>query len=174
MITENTDIYLRAVEEQDVDLLYKWENNDEIWEVSETHTPLSKKVLKDYIETTKYDIYTTKQLRLLICKKEDNQPIGSVEFFDFDPFHQRAGVGIMVYNKEERKKGFAKQALQSFIDYCFNYLNMHQLYCDIATKNEASIKLFESTGFKLSGVKKQWKKQTSGYEDVHFFQLLNE
>ena len=39
------------------DLLYKWENDIEIWEVSNTKTPYSKHVLAQYLVESAKDIY---------------------------------------------------------------------------------------------------------------------
>ena len=63
----NDDIIrLRALEPEDLECLYQWENDMDLWEVSDTLTPFSLFTLKKYIETCHLDIYTTKQLRLMI------------------------------------------------------------------------------------------------------------
>ena len=59
-------VKLRPLEPDDVDLLYKWENNPEIWHISNTLVPFSKIILKKYIESSTLDIFETKQLRLII------------------------------------------------------------------------------------------------------------
>ena len=61
------NIYLRALEPQDLDFLYHLENNPEIWEISGTTAPYSKHVLQLYLENAHKDIYEVKQLRLCIC-----------------------------------------------------------------------------------------------------------
>lgn len=57
---ESNLIKLRAPEPSDLELLYTWENNMEIWKVSNTHTPYSKYVLKKYIESSHLDIWESK------------------------------------------------------------------------------------------------------------------
>ena len=48
----NDDIIrLRALEPEDLECLYKWENDMDLWEVSDTLTPFSLFTLKKYIET---------------------------------------------------------------------------------------------------------------------------
>ena len=63
---KNNLVRLRALEPEDVDILYRWENDIDVWKVSNTIAPFSKYILRQFIENQKYDIYETKQLRLII------------------------------------------------------------------------------------------------------------
>ena len=165
------ELTLRALEPEDIDILYQWENNMDIWEVSNTLTPFSKYQLKKYIEQAQLDVFQTKQLRLIIELESGNTIVGLIDLFDFDPFHQRGGVGIIIH-KDFRQKGYAKEALSLFAEYCFNNLGLHQLYANISITNKASIALFEKVGFSLSGTKKQWRKTKDGFIDECLYQLF--
>ncbi len=171
---EDDGIILRALEPEDVDLLYKWENDMKLWVVSNTLTPFSRYQLKQYVENSKLSLYQLKQLRLIIevKNKESSSPVGMVDLFDFDPFHSRGGVGIVI-NSSFRKMGYAKKALSLFIEYCFGYLGLNQLFANILVDNKASISLFESLGFELSGKKREWQKTKNGFVDELFYQKLN-
>ena len=93
--------------------------------------------------------------------------------FDFDPYHLRAGIGILIYSEENRKKGYATEALQLLINYSFHYLGLHQLYCNIASDNMKSIKLFTKVGFIIVGEKKDWIKTPSKWINEYLLQLIN-
>ena len=68
MITlKGTTIYLRALEPEDLEFIYKIENNESIWDVSNTQTPYSRFLIRQYLENAHQDIYEAKQLRLVIC-----------------------------------------------------------------------------------------------------------
>ncbi|OFY82479.1 MAG: GNAT family N-acetyltransferase [Bacteroidetes bacterium RIFCSPLOWO2_12_FULL_35_15] len=164
-------ISLRAIEPQDIDLLYQWENDTENWTVSNTQTPFSRFVLEQYIATAHEDIYSVKQLRLIICDPE-NKAIGSIDLFDFEPNHLRAGIGILIADKTDRKKGYASEALSLLTNYCFFSLNLHQIYCNITTDNETSILLFQKHGFQITGIKKQWIRDGDKYKDELILQLV--
>lgn len=174
---ENDTIKLRAPEQSDIDLLYIWENNMEIWKVSNTITPFSRFVLKKYIETAHLDIWDTKQLRLIIEAKDQSSlmfvPVGLIDLFDFDPFHLRAGIGILIANAEFRQKGYATEALKLMIRFSFETLQLHQLYCNISSDNTISLQLFSNVGFEVIGVKKGWLKKVSGWQDEIMLQLIN-
>lgn len=166
------EIILRAVEPEDLELLYRWENNIDYWLISNTIKPFSKYTLKKYIENSHKTIFETGQLRLMIDTKENKKTIGTIDLFDFDPFHQRAGVGILIADESSRRKGFASMALKCLIDYCFNTLQLHQLYCNILSSNCESMELFKKLGFIETGIKKDWIKTSNGYLDEHLFQLI--
>lgn len=169
-------VSLRALEPEDIDLLYTWENDRQVWQVSHTLTPFSRYILEKYLENSHLDIYQTRQLRLMIDLPESGRgetTVGAVDLFDFDPFHLRAGVGILIYGEENKNKGIATAALRELKQYAFSVLHLHQLYCNIAADNDISLKLFKSAGFEIIGVKKDWLKRTSGFENEVLMQLIS-
>ena len=167
------DIKLRAVEPEDLELLYKWENDISNWTISNTITPFSKYTLRRYVENSHKSIYETGQLRLMIDYIPDNLSVGSIDIFDFDPYHLRAGIGIMIANEKYRRKGLASMSLKCIIDYCFKTLQIHQLYCNVLSDNHESIQLFVKLGFVHAGIKKEWVKTPEGFIDEYIFQLIN-
>ena len=169
---ENLSISLRAPELEDLDMLFIWENEPSIWQVSGTLTPFSRYILKQYLEHAGKDIYEAKQLRLMIQLKSNHRPIGAVDLFNFDPHHHRAGIGILIAEPSDRRQGYAREALETMIAYCFDVLHLHQVYCNIAAGNSASIKLFEEAGFEECGRKKEWLFDGSKYEDELLFQRV--
>jgi len=163
-------VRLRALEPDDLELLYAWENDPEVWRVSNSHAPISKYMLANYIKSSDQDIWESRQLRLVI-ELLDNQQVGSIEIFDFDPFHLRAGVGVIIFADEERRKGVASQALRLLMNYAHNELGIYQLYANVAETNEASIALFRKLGFLQTGCKTDWLRiPGKGWECELIFQ----
>lgn len=174
MFLKGQHIYLRAMEPEDVHVLYTWENDTSIWQVSNTQTPYSKFVLEQFLANQHNDIYTNKQLRLIACEYNSQNPVGAIDLFDFEPFHQRVGVGILV-TEPFRRNGYGIEVLQLLADYAFNTLLIKQLYCNVGTLNEASIRLFEKAGFKKCGLKENWNKIAENqFEDEWMMQLVKE
>lgn len=174
MITlKGNTIYLRALEPEDLEFIYTIENDESIWEVSNTQTPYSKFLIKQYLENAHQDIYEAKQLRLVICKNNDDKAIGLIDLFEFDPKNNRAGIGIVIQNNEDRSKGYGKEALDLLIKFSFSKLNLHQLFANIGTNNESSLLLFTTFGFQKIGIKKEWNLVNGKYEDEAVFQLIN-
>jgi diamine N-acetyltransferase len=173
MITlKGNTIYLRALEPEDLDFIHAVENDESIWEISNTQTPYSKYLIKQYLENAHKDIFEVKQLRLVISNY-DSEVLGMIDLFDFDFKNKRAGVGILVKEPEDRLKGYGKEALKLLIDYCFTHLDLHQLYCNISEDNKTSIKLFKNQGFKEIGLKKDWIFVNGSFKNEYVFQLIN-
>jgi len=163
---------LRALEPEDLDILYKWENDTEIWNLSDRVAPLSLYILKKYLENAHKDIYETKQLRLIIQLKETDRPIGAIDLFDFDPFHKRAGIGVLIAEKGDRRQGYAREALELLVAYAFETLKLHQLFCTISNDNKASLELFNQSGFEITGTRKEWIWDGVKFLDEHFLQMI--
>ena len=169
-VLKGKNIYLRALEPEDIDYLFSTENNEDIWEVSSTSQPFSKHILTKYIENSNIDVYKVNQLRLVISDYNNNC-LGLVDLFDADFKNNNAGIGVLI-NKDSRNNGYAKEALEIVIKYSSSYLNLHQLYCNIIEDNTLSINLFKKLGFKQVGLKKDWIYFNGEYKNEYLFQLI--
>ncbi|MBA3663758.1 MAG: GNAT family N-acetyltransferase [Bacteroidetes bacterium] len=173
MFLKSKHIHLRAVEPQDAELLYEWENDRSIWAVSNTQIPFSKFVLEEFTNTSHQDIYTNKQLRLMAVEAASGETIGCIDIFEFDPQHARAGIGIYIH-KNFREKGLASECLELVSDYAFKTLHLKQIFSHISASNVASVNLFVKAGFEKTALKKAWHKTALNmFEDVWFLQLIN-
>ncbi|MBI2721140.1 MAG: GNAT family N-acetyltransferase [Bacteroidetes bacterium] len=173
MFLKSQNIFLRAMEPSDVELLYTWENDNSLWPVSNTNMPFSKFVLNEFVSTSHQDIYSSKQLRLMVAENVQNKTIGCIDIFEFDPQNARAGIGIYIH-KDYREKGFAKESIDLITEYAFKILHLKQIYSHINPNNEASLKLFTKSGFEKIALKKSWQKVSLNlFEDVWFLQLIN-
>ena len=162
---------LRALEPEDLDAMYGWENDTDSWRVSGTVAPFSRHVLSRLIDEQQFDIYATRQMRLVIESRE-GEAVGAVDLFEFDPLNRRAGVGIIVA-PPYRKQGYALDALQTLTQYTGNVLHMHQLWCSIGADNEASLALFKRAGYAECGRRKEWLlTQTGAIDEVLMQKIL--
>ncbi len=168
----NDRIYLRAVEPEDMDVMYKMENDPSMWDISSFTVPYSRHVLRQYIEDSQCDVFADKQLRLMIVRKNDDCILGTIDITDFVPLHLRGEVGIAIH-KEYRQLGYATDALKLLCEYAFDFLSFTQLYAHIAVDNDDCIKLFVSCGFVQCGLLKNWLHAGSDYKDTALFQCLN-
>ncbi|MDD2243322.1 MAG: GNAT family N-acetyltransferase [Dysgonamonadaceae bacterium] len=172
MLLENDNIKLRALEPEDLDQLYDWENDTELWKIGSSIAPFSRYAIKQYISRFDEDIFQTHQQRFIVELKSTKQSIGTIDLYDFDPFHKRAGVGILVDHKFQCK-GFGTQILHLLEEYAFKFLKINQLYAIIPIQNKASIKLFTKCNYQQTGVLKQWLSAEIDFEDAIFMQYIN-
>ena len=161
---------LRALEPSDVELLYLWENDPEVWRVGGTTSPLSYQRIAQFVDEQSYDLYTTKQMRLVVeC---EGIAVGTLDIFDFDPQHLRFGIGILIYAPEARRKGYARAAIEAVKAYARDTLVLRQIWASVAADNEASIALFEGCGFELCGRRRAWLRRHDGYTDQLEYQFI--
>ncbi|MBD8348527.1 MULTISPECIES: GNAT family N-acetyltransferase [unclassified Dysgonomonas] len=172
MFLENDILKLRSLEPEDLDILYKWENNTNLWVHGNTLTPYSKLALRQYIsETQQQDIYEAKQLRFMIELKATNTAIGTIDLYEFDFHHSRAGIGILI-DENYRNNSYALQTLDLIKEYVFAFLHIKQIFAYITTDNPQSIRLFEKAGYKRAGELVDWVHYDSIYKNVYIYQLI--
>ncbi|WP_242119325.1 GNAT family N-acetyltransferase [Aestuariivivens sediminicola] len=173
MITlKGEHIFLRALEPEDLELIFSIENNETFWEISNTQTPYSRYMIKQYLDQAHKDIFEVKQLRLVISNY-DREAMGLIDIFDYDFKNARAGVGILIKDENNRSRGYGKEALKILMNYCFSHLNLHQLYCNVSEDNEASLKLFASLGFRKVGLKRDWNRTEGYFKNEYMFQFID-
>ena len=174
---ENIKITLKALEPSDVQTLLTWENNPNIWAISKTIEPFSKYKLETYIaQTLTSDVFGLRQLRLMIHQILDaelniTEPIGTIELFDFDPINKHAGIGIML-QKNQQGQGFGTIALDQFLIYCFENLQLHSVYANISETNINSIKFFENYGFTKVAEYKEFLFENNRFVSQLTYQLI--
>ncbi len=162
-------IRLRAIEAEDIDCLFKWENDTSIWLDGCSMAPYSRKTIWEYIETYTPDIYKTNQLRLIIVLTSSETAIGTIDLYDFDYQNRRAGVGILI-DKEYRGLGYATRSLNIICRYAGEFLGLHQLWSTIGSENRSSLKLFKNCGFSICGRMHSWIRRGKSYSDAYILQ----
>lgn len=161
---------LRALEPSDLELLYLWENDTEVWRVSGSCGPVSRERLQHFIEEQNYDIYATRQMRLII--ESNGMAIGTLDIIDFDPQNSRFGIGILIYANENRRMGFARSAIEAIKEYGRTTLFVNQIWASVAEDNTPSVELFRRCGFEECGRRKAWLRREGGYVAEVEFQCL--
>lgn len=164
-------VFLRALEPEDLETVYEWENDTDNWEVSNTTAPFSKHILQRFIETSSQDIYVNRQLRLMVGEVATGKTVGMVDVFDFDPSHRRAGVGILIA-PDSRGRGYGLEAILLVKNYLFGVVRVHQIFCNIMSNNIYSMRLFQKAGFEVCGCKREWMLTDSGFVDEMMLQCF--
>lgn len=163
-------ISLRVAEPEDARQIYVWENNRDLWRVSETSNPISMFQIEQFLLGNS-DLATNRQLRLMIDLKGAEHAIGCLDLFDYQPIHNRVGLGILIEN-EYRGNGYASKAIALCLHYLFNDVMVHQVHCLVDESNTISQQLFKSLGFLPVGTLKDWIKTPEGYLDAVFYQKV--
>ena len=171
MHIEGKTIRLRAVEPEDIELMYRWENDPTVWPVSGTLVPFSRHTLRRFLDEQQFDLTQTGQQRLII-ENEEGRAVGAVDLFGYDPLNARAGIGILIADEEDRRRGYAREAIETLCRYGREVLGLHQLWCNVSESNVASRALFYGCGFEEIGLKRDWLWRPDGWEGEYTLQKL--
>ena len=166
---KSSKIKLRAVEPEDLDLMYLIENDTELWPCGQTSVPFSHYALKQYISENTNDIFRDRQLRLVI-ETTDGVSVGFVDLQNYNPQHHRAEVGIVVV-PEQQRQGIATETLRLLAKYASSQLGIHQLYALVPENNTASIALFQKCGYKKTATLQDWLNTPAGWQSVVVYQF---
>ena len=163
-------VRLRAIEPEDLDLLYRIENDRKLWNVGTSNVPYSRYTLHDYIANASDDIYVDRQVRMMI-ENAEGEIVGIIDVVNFDPSNCRAEVGLIILDSF-RRRGYGSSALHHIANYALDVLHLHQLFAFIDTRNEASLHLFRNMDYQESARIKDWLYDGKGYHDALMMQLV--
>ncbi len=170
-LLQNDNICLRAVELNDVDMLYRWENDTSQWATANTHAPYSRTQLWNYANDYDGNIYAGHGIRLMVCLRPTGKAIGTIDIYDFDPANNHATIGVYIASTE-RGKGYGLQALQLAGRYASQCVGIRQLIAIVAAGNTASRSMLTSAGYRQCGTLREWLRRGDGqYDDAFIFQL---
>ncbi|MBR1712323.1 MAG: GNAT family N-acetyltransferase [Alloprevotella sp.] len=163
-------ITLRAIEPEDLGLLYSIENDPAMWCVGTPAGPYSRYALKQYIAAQPATAFGTGSLRLAICA--DGRAVGLLDLLDVSPTDRRAEVGIALL-ATARGKGYAHSALEQLETYARDVLNLRMLFANVsASANPAARQLFLGCGYTEVATLPAWHYRAGEYEDLLVLQKL--
>ena len=163
---------LRALDPADLNMIHKWENDSSAWKVGCTTTPLSRYQIWEYLQNYDADLFKSRQLRLIIELNSTQEAVGIADFYDFDPMHRRAFIGLYI-DENFRGKGIASDVVKLLHDYAFHFIGLHQLCVHVPTENTACRALFEKIGYRETGILHEWLKDGDHYTDVAVLQYIH-
>jgi diamine N-acetyltransferase len=143
---QGNQIYLRPIHLEDAPVVLEWENNPELWKVTEAPGPFVLSEIENFIKNSN-DLFEHGQMRWIICDKMTQRTIGALDLFDYSAYQKTTGIGILIAHPLDRKKGAANEALSLLIPVLRNTFRVEKIHCMIHTDNIASIRLFEKNGF---------------------------
>lgn len=165
-------IRLRALEPHDLDLLYGWENDPAVWAVGDTLMPFSRHTLQRFLDEQQFDFLQSRQQRLIIERSDNGVAVGALDLFELDMLHRRVGVGILIAAEADRRRGYATEAVELICDYARERLGLHQVWCNVAADNAASLALFAGCGFEPIGLKRDWLWRADGWVGEYSLQKI--
>lgn len=167
------NVRLRAMEPEDLEIIYCIENDSSFWRYGIATVPYSRYALRHYISTAQNDLFKDEQVRLVIeVEDADGQWLaaGLADLCNFSAMHSRAEVGIAILPVFQQQ-GVGTLALKALEDYARRLL-LHQLYAIVSTNNIPATRLFGQLGYQSSVCLQDWLRKDDGFEDAILFQKI--
>lgn len=146
---EGKRIYLRPIEDCDLDTIYANLWDKEGRRLTGTQTVFSRKGVQRWFENVSVD---NSRIDLMICLQETNQPIGEIAMMEIDHQNQNSIVRISIFEKGDWGNGYGTEAMSVMLDYGFEILNLHRIELEVFSFNKRAKKSYEKLGFKQEGV----------------------
>ena len=156
-------VTLRAIEEDDLELLKEMVNDPEIEKMVGGYSfPTSKTQQKLWFDSLSIDLHN---LRLII-EIEEIGSIGLANVVNIDWKNRSAFHGIKIASNNNRSKGIGTDAVMAIMKYVFEELQLNRLESSIIEYNEASKKLYcDKCGWKIEGIKRKSVFKGNKYND---------
>ncbi len=151
---EGKKVHLRALERDDIQLLWKWDNDHEV-QYFMANPPAAASL--DY-EARRYDDLTTnptKRAFIIETKETPHRAIGLIDYYDLSVRNQNCWVSIMIGEKEFWGQGYGTDAMRAMLDYLFNQMHLHKVRLWAVGHNERATASYRKCGFQVEGISKE-------------------
>ncbi|MFD2923617.1 GNAT family N-acetyltransferase [Halobacillus naozhouensis] len=169
---EGNRLYLRPIEQEDLDLFYRkalWD--EEGRRLTGTQAVFSRAGVQNWFERNSTD---SSRIDLVVCLQKNNQLIGDLAMLEIDHQNRKAVVRISIFNKAYWGHGYGTEAMSLLLEFGFNHLNLRRVGLDVFSYNERAMKSYQKLGFKQEGVIRDDLYYDGEYHDSVLMGVLKE
>lgn len=164
-------VRLRAMEPEDLELIYRIENMTDFWRQGAANVPYSRYAIRKFITESQNNLFVDGQVRFMVERQDTGATVGCVDLIAFNPLHHRAEVGILIL-PDQQHRGFARHALTVLCHYAHRFLQLRQLYAYVAEANSPATRLFASCSFEPACTLSDWLIDEYGPHAAILFQRI--
>lgn len=165
-------VRLRALEPTDVERAYRWMNDPEVIRHLGVRYPLSMADEERWLKERPTNSFE-KGVGLAI-ETEDGVHIGSLDLRDVRPEDRKAGMGIMIGDKEYWSNGYGTDAIVTLLRFAFGEMNLNRVWLHVFEFNERAIACYQKCGFREEGRLRQHSYNQGRYWDTVVMGVLRE
>ena len=162
-------IRLRAMEESDLAFVAAWRSDPEVYEYFYEYLPVSTRQQRNWYEKQLSD---SSEINLVVAKS-DGTAIGTVSIYHIDRRNRKAEWGRLVIGDPAMRAGGIGAEIETLVlEYSFEHLNLHKLYCEVLVENEKVVAMHKKFGFREEGVFRDHAFKGGRYVDVVSLSML--
>jgi RimJ/RimL family protein N-acetyltransferase len=166
-------VYLRPLEPEDADLVATWYADERVrWLMGDP--PISRARRRQrYEEAVTGDGDAV--VRFVICRLDDDVPIGRADLFDIDRANGKCGFGIALGDPTSWGGGLGTDAVDAIVDFAFGELRMERVWLDTDAHNERAQAAYRKAGFVVEGrFRNAWYQYGEFSDDIRMAMLREE
>jgi RimJ/RimL family protein N-acetyltransferase len=145
-------VYLRPFEPGDADLVSDWFADAEVLRLT-GDLPLSRHTRRANYERWlgEFDRDTADAFPFIICRLDDDRPIGRCDLFEIDRLNGSAAFGITIGERELWGGGYGSDAVNALVDFAFGELRLQRIWLATDAGNVRAQRAYARSGFREEG-----------------------
>ncbi|MGD9675232.1 MAG: GNAT family N-acetyltransferase [Candidatus Bipolaricaulia bacterium] len=162
-------LYLRPLDEADLDRCMKWINDPELLPFLMRRTPMGRSAEREWLlqqgrSETSFSV--------AIVLKDGDRHIGNAGLHGVHPFNRSAEFGILIGEANGRERGYGSEAARLLIGHGFRELGLHRIQLHVYAFNERARRAYEKVGFRVEGTKREAYYRNGQFHDVIVMSIL--
>ncbi len=93
----------------------------------------------------------------------EGRVVGDVNLFHYDAKNRNASIGLSIWRREDRDRGYGTDAMRALMRWGFREFNLHRIELSVAPENERALHVYAKLGFALEG-----RRRESAYADGRY------
>ncbi len=163
-------VYIRPITEEDTDLIIEWRNSEAVRPYFIYQKPFTREGHLNWLKTM---IETGCGYQFIVCKIEDDTPIGCTYLRDYDREHNKIEYGVFLGSENVKGQGIGTEILGLTLQFAFETLKVHKVFARAFSDNQASIGSFLKGGFNKEAYLKDEVRVNGEYRDIVLLGKIN-
>jgi RimJ/RimL family protein N-acetyltransferase len=162
-------IYLRPLDEADLDHCLRWINDPEVLVTLGRRQPTGRAAEREWLQ----DQYKSDDhMNLAIVLVDGDRHIGNCGFNEIDYINRSAVFGILIGEKDTWGQGYGPEAARLILKYGFEELGLHRIGLDVYSHNARAMRAYEKVGFVREGILRESFYRNGVYHDTIVMSVL--
>ncbi|QXE00580.1 GNAT family N-acetyltransferase [Terribacillus sp. DMT04] len=170
---ETKRIVLDQVKMQDAPYLFATLSNENVTQFYGMDPLQSIEEAERVISSFRCGLQEGRVIRWGMYCKEAGRFLGTIGLHQVNRSNMRAEIGYELH-PDHWKKGFANEAMQAVLRYCFEEIELLRIGAMVYPENTASASLLEKQGFQREGLLRSYYYHGGKTHDAHVYGLLRE
>jgi RimJ/RimL family protein N-acetyltransferase len=156
-------VYLRALEPEDAEHIHRWyQHADTARLMGEWPRSLARRRADAETATREGG---RDWFAFVICRIEDDEPIGRADVFEVDRLNGSAGFGMAIGEHRRRGQGLGTDTVNAILDFCFGQLRLERVWLVTDSVNEIAQRMYAKAGMVEEGRLRRAFYQDGTFQD---------